>query len=192
MRGTCSESYLLKASGIPDQILPVPYATTHTQTMVPFAHLLWGSVWSGIAAAATSRAQAFIRHAVRQPNSQLPPGAEHFTRALVSLRSLRGLLLTALHTYERHMGDSRALVSLEFQSMIVATKVDASELAVAIVMHAMRACGLSGYRVDSEFSVERHLRDVLSSPIMINNARILSNLAGSSLLVPIPTSLSDG
>ena len=29
-------------------------------------------------------------------------------------------------------------------------------------MSAMRACGLSGYRNDGDFSVGRHLRDVLS------------------------------
>ena len=44
------------------------------------------------------------------------------------------------------------------------------------MMSAMRACGLSGYRNDGEFSVGRHLRDVLSAPIMINNDRILANL----------------
>ena len=31
-------------------------------------------------------------------------------------------------------------------------KVDASELAVATVMSAMRACGLSGYRQDGDFT----------------------------------------
>ena len=40
-------------------------------------------------------------------------------------------------------------------------------------MSAMRACGLSGYRSDGDFTLGRHLRDVLSSPIMINNDRIL-------------------
>ncbi len=59
---------------------------------------------------------------------------------------------------------------------------------VAIVMSALRARGLSGYRRDGDFSIGRHLRDVLSSPIMINNERILENLATSSLMTPIPTS----
>ena len=75
--------------------------------------------------------------------------------------------------------------------MITLTKVEASELAVSIVLSAMRTCGLSGYRCDSEFSIERHLRDVLSAPIMINNDRILTNLANSSLLAPIAASLGD-
>jgi acyl-CoA dehydrogenase len=35
------------------------------------------------------------------------------------------------------------------------------------------------------------LRDVLSSPLMINNERILSNIATSSLMSGVPTSLRD-
>ena len=75
--------------------------------------------------------------------------------------------------------------------MITLTKVEASELATATVMSAMRACGLAGYRSDGEFSLGRHLRDVLSSPIMINNDRILSNAGASSLMTAIPSSLQD-
>ena len=191
MRGTCSDGYTLLASGTPDQILPEPYETIHAHTMVPTAHLLWGSVWTGIAASATERAQAFIRQAVRQSGGQAPPGAPQFTRALATLRTLRGMLATALRTYTEVMGDPQALSSLGFQSMITLTKVEASELAVSVVLTAMRVCGLTGYRCDSEFSVERQLRDVLSSPIMINNDRILANLATPSLMTPIPESLHD-
>jgi acyl-CoA dehydrogenase len=57
-------------------------------------------------------------------------------------------------------------------------------------MSALRACGLSGYRNDGEFSVGRYLRDVLSSPIMINNDRILANAAAASLMGAVPGSLS--
>ena len=191
MRGTCSEGYTLKARGQAGQILPEPYEAIHAQTMVPFAHLLWGSVWTGIAASATARAQAFIRQAMRTSNGQLPPGAPQFTQALKTLRTLRGMLATSLRTYERYMNDPKALAAVEFQSVITLTKVEASELAVATVMSAMRACGLSGYRADGDFTLGRHLRDVLSSPIMINNDRILANLASSSLMTPIPTSMRD-
>ncbi len=106
-------------------------------------------------------------------------------------RTLRGMLASSLRAYQRSMDDPKALASLEFQTMITLTKVEASELAVSIVLSAMRACGLSGYRCDSEFSIERHLRDVLSAPIMINNDRILTNLGSSSLLTPIAASIGD-
>jgi acyl-CoA dehydrogenase len=69
--------------------------------------------------------------------------------------------------------------------------VDASELAVQTVMNAMRATGLSGYRNDTDVSVGRALRDVLSSPIMINNDRILSSLTTSTILSEIPSSIRD-
>ena len=190
MRGTCSEGYTLKASASAEQILPEPYEAIHTRTMVPFAHLLWGSVWTGIAASATARAQAFVRNAMRH-GGQLPPGAPQFTRALATLRTLRGMLATSLRRYEHCMNDPQALAALEFQTLITLTKVEASELAAQTVMSAMRACGLSGYRNDSEYSIGRHLRDVLSAPIMINNDRILANLATPVLMSPVAASLRD-
>ena len=73
--------------------------------------------------------------------------------------------------------------------MITLTKVQASELAVTVVLGALRACGLSGYRNDSEFSIGRLLRDVLSAPLMISNDRILSSLATTSLMTPLPASI---
>jgi acyl-CoA dehydrogenase len=190
MRGTCSEGYTLKANASAEQVLPEPYENIHMRTMVPSAHLFWGSVWTGIAAGATARAQAFVRNAMRH-GGQLPPGAPQFTRALATLRTLRGMLSTSLRKYEQCMNDPQALAGLEFQTLITLTKVEASELAAQTVMHAMRACGLSGYRNDSEYSIGRHLRDVLSSPIMINNDRILANLATPSLMSPMATSLRD-
>ena len=191
MRGTCSEGYTLKATGSPGQILPEPYDGIHARTMVPCAHLFWGSVWAGIAAGAAARAQAFVRHAARHAGGQAPPGAPQLTQVLSQLRTLRGVLANSLRAYESKMDDPKALGALDFQSQITLTKVEVSELAVATVLSALRVCGLSGYRCDSEFSIERQLRDVLSSPLMINNDRILASLAGTSLLAPIPTSLSD-
>jgi acyl-CoA dehydrogenase len=189
MRGTCSAGFTLRASGNSDQILPDPYEKIHAHTMVPVAHLTWAGVWTGIAAGAVERAQVFMRHSARQANGQLPPGAAHFTRAKSSLGTLQGLVASSLQRYEEALHDEQALASLDFQSMINLTKVEASELAVSIVMSALRACGLSGYRNDSEFAIGRYLRDVLSSPIMINNDRIVSNIAATALMSAIPPSL---
>jgi acyl-CoA dehydrogenase len=55
----------------------------------------------------------------------------------------------------------------------------------------MQACGLAGYRNDGEFSIGRHLRDILSSPIMISNDRILANISAANLLSSAPKSLID-
>jgi acyl-CoA dehydrogenase len=190
MRGTHSEGFTLRARAPAQQILPEPYEKIHPQTMVPHAHLLWGSVWAGIAAVATAKAQAFVRNALRGSGGQMPPGAAHFTQAASSLRTMRGVLSSALRTYQSVMSDEKALSALEFQSMITLTKVQASELAVQTVLAALRACGLAGYRNDSEFSIGRHLRDILSAPLMINNDRILANLAMTSVMTSLPTSIS--
>src|SRR5215471_16098512 len=191
MRGTCSAGFELKATAPAEQIFPEAYEKIHAQTMTPVAHLCWSSVWAGIAAASVDRAQRFIRKAARGAGGQMPPGAAHFTAAKMSLAKLRAIITANLDNYAAREHDQRALSSLDFQSSINLLKVEASELAVQTVMSAMRACGLSGYRNDGEFSVGRLLRDVLSSPLMINNERILSNIATSSLMSGVPASLRD-
>ena len=189
MRGTCSSGFKLRAAGAAEQILPEPYERIHPQSMVPVSHLAWSATWAGIAAGAVERARAFVRNAARHSGGTMPPGAAHFTKATASLRTLRGLIAASLRAYERIAGDAQALGALEFQAMMNLTKVEASELAVAIVMGAARVCGLAGYRNDSEFSIGRPLRDVLSSPIMISNDRILGNLAGTMLMAAVPAGI---
>jgi len=191
MRGTCSAGFTLRASGSSEQILPEPYETIHVRTMAPTAHLAWAGVWAGIAASAVERARSFIRQAARQAGGQPPPGAAHYTKAARSLRQLRDMIGATLRRFEASSSDEARLASLEFQTMINLTKVDASELAVAAVTSALRACGLSGYRNDTEFSIGRLLRDILSSPLMISNDRILANVANTSLLSAVPDSLHD-
>ena len=120
----------------------------------------------------------------------MPPGAAHLTRAGASMRTLRSVIGGAVQRFELAV-DPVALESVDFQTGMNLLKVQASELAVATVMSAMQACGLSGYRNDGEFSVGRHLRDVLSSPIMISNDRIIANVGTASLLSGAPASLRE-
>ncbi|WP_082884805.1 acyl-CoA dehydrogenase family protein [Bradyrhizobium stylosanthis] len=191
MRGTCSAGFKLNFRGAAEQIFPVPYEKIHAQTMTPVAHLCWSSVWAGIAAAAVDRAQLFIRKAARGAGGNLPPGATHYTAARMSLNKLRAVIAACLQSYEARERDLRAISSVDFQSSINLLKVEASELAVATVMHAMRTCGLSGYRNDTDVSIGRHLRDVLSAPIMINNDRILASMGTATLMSAVPESLCD-
>ena len=189
MRGTCSSGFTITANGLSEQVVPVPYEKVQAQTMMPIAHLTWSAVWSGLAAAAVDRARRFVRAAARNANGAPVPGAAHLTRAMMSLRTLRGSLASALQKFETIGAQDSELDSLEFQTSMNLLKVSASEMATATVMSAMQACGLAGYRNDGEFSLSRHLRDVLSSPIMINNDRILANSATASLLIDTPRSL---
>jgi acyl-CoA dehydrogenase len=185
MRGTCSAGFTLRAQGTVDQVVPAPYGQIHAQSMVPAAHILWSSAWAGVAASAVEKARKYLRKAVRG-GGEMPPSAPYFTRANASLRALRALITTTADRYEAIKDDPDALMAMDFQSEINLLKVDASELAVQAVMSALRCGGLSSYRNDSDVSIGRHLRDVLSSPIMINNDRILANVAASALLSEAP------
>jgi acyl-CoA dehydrogenase len=81
--------------------------------------------------------------------------------------------------------------AMDFQISMNLLKVNASELAIATVMSALQTSGLTGYRNDGEFSVARHVRDVLSTSIMINNDRILASSANTAMLAEIPALLRD-
>jgi acyl-CoA dehydrogenase len=190
MRGTCSVGFILRASGEPDQVLADPYDRIHAQTMMPFAHMFWSATWTGVAASAVSRARAFVRTAARSSGGKLPPAAAHLTRARVGLETLRGAVQSGIALFERHDTDRQSLSRLEVQTALNFLKVEASELALSVVMSAVRTCGLAGYRNDGEFTLGRHLRDILSSPIMINNDRILSNAETAVLISDIPEGLA--
>ncbi|MBF6571307.1 MAG: acyl-CoA/acyl-ACP dehydrogenase [Candidatus Binataceae bacterium] len=186
MRGTCSAGFTLRARGGIDQVLPEPYQRIHTHTMMPVAHLTWSAVWAGLAAGSVERARRFVRAAARGAGGQPPSGTAHLTRAAMSLRSLRALLASALQRFEDAADQAEKLESLDFQNAMNLLKVNASESAIATVMSAMQVCGLAGYRSAGEFSLARYIRDSLSSSIMINNDRILANVAPASFLIEVP------
>lgn len=190
MRGTCSAGFTLRAQGLADQILTVPYATIQSHTMLPVAHLTWSAVWSGIAGSAVDCARRFSRVAARRASGQLPPGAAHLTRATMLLQAMVGTIASKLHQFETIACDAERLEALDFQNAINLLKVSSSETAIQTVMTCLNACGLTGYRVDGEFSLSRCLRDVLSSPIMINNDRILANASPASMLTATPFSIT--
>jgi acyl-CoA dehydrogenase len=191
MRGTCSAGFTLRTRIATDQVFAEPYQQINARTVLPVAHLTWSGVWAGIAAGAVERARGFVRGAARGQAGQLPPGAAHLTRAAATLGALRGMIASALSRYEALAAGGEQLEALEFQSAMNLLKVNASEMAIATVMSALQASGLSGYRNDGASSVGRHLRDVLSSSIMINNDRILANVATATLLTETPVWLRD-
>ena len=145
-----------------------------------------GDVRSSEAPIRLEGARAFVRHASRSSGGRMPPGVAHLTRARVTLETLRGAVQSGLATFERSASEPGGLSAMNAQLALNFLKVEASELAASTVMSAMRACGLSGYRNDTEFSMGRYLRDILSAPIMINNDRILANSEAAVLMSEPP------
>jgi acyl-CoA dehydrogenase len=182
MRGTCSPGFRLAASGGIDQILPAPYADISAQTMLPVSHLLWSAVWLGIANDAVAKARRFVQAAGRrQPGVTPPPGAFRLAEAMTALQTMRATVGDALREYERLLPDPEALGSVSFALRMNTLKVAAASLVTDIVARALAICGIAGYRLDSEYSLGRHLRDAHSASLMIANDRILG--VNASLLL---------
>jgi acyl-CoA dehydrogenase len=189
MRGTCSGGFNFKGEGDCAQIIGVPFQQIQSNTMMPVAHLTWSAVWTGIAAAAVDRARRQIRASTRRSAGTPPPGLVSLSRAQMSLLSLQATVKYALRMFESIANSEKEYDSIDFQNSLNLLKVQASEMATAIVIGSLQACGLAGYRNDGEFSISRQLRDVMSAPVMINNERILVNTAPASMLTEVPDSL---
>ncbi len=56
-------------------------------------------------------------------------------------------------------------------------KILASQTVVDVTTGCLRLIGIEGYSTHGEFSVERHVRDALSAPLMVSNDRLLLNNA---------------
>ncbi|MBK3733391.1 acyl-CoA dehydrogenase [Azospirillum brasilense] len=177
MRGTRSVGYRLVAEAERAQILPLPYADISARTMLPVTHILWSSVWLGIATDAVARSAAFIRAEARKRPGTPPPGARRLAEATARLQAMRGMVRGALARFEEAADDPDRLTALGFAVAMNTLKTEAAEMVVRIVGQAMLVGGLSAYRNDSPHSLGRHLRDAHSAPLMINNDRILGNTA---------------
>lgn len=183
MRGTCSNGFHLAAHDVPlVQILPQPFAEIAAQSMLAFSHLLWSSVWFGIASHAVDRARAFVQGEARRRPGQLPPGALRLAEVTSALQAMRATLVAGLRRYEASQGNADELGSIGFAVMLNNLKITASGMAVDIVQRALSIVGIAGYKNGTPFSLGRALRDVMSAPLMIANDRILTNTANLLLV----------
>jgi acyl-CoA dehydrogenase len=83
--------------------------------------------------------------------------------------------------YEELMDNPEALTGIGFAIRMNNLKIASSQLVVEVVGQALLICGISGYRVDSKYSLTRHLRDAYGAALMINNDRIYG--ANASMLL---------
>ena len=174
-RGTCSSGFTLTASGDADQILPVPFDEILSQTMHPYSHIVWGSLWSGIAAAAVNQARAFVRAEGRKTPGEIPISATRLAEVDLLLQEMRQNVLGLTREYNELLiaGCSAAFTEFGFSIRTNNLKLSSSQHLVDIVSRAMLICGIAGYRNDSKFTIARHLRDAYGAALMVNNDRIL-------------------
>ena len=181
LRGTCSAGYLLETRVLADHVLGDGYDEISAQTMLPVSHVLWSALWLGIATDAVNRARAYVRDAARRKPGSVPAGATRVAEALANVQAMRAGVYDAARAFDAAAEDRDALSSMGFALRMNGLKVHSSTLVVQIVAQALAVCGIAGYKADTKYSVERHLRDAYSAGIQINNDRVLG--ASASMLL---------
>jgi acyl-CoA dehydrogenase len=176
-RGTCSLGFLLVSTGDAELVFEAPYSDISSHTMLPTSHLLWTSVWLGIATEATDRARRFVQAAARKTPGVTPPSALRLAELVAVLQQLTELVGGGLRRYGEIADDPDATSSMGFAVAMNTLKVTAALLVVEIVGKALLICGIAGYRQGSPFSMGRLLRDAYGAAVMVNNDRINANSA---------------
>ena len=178
-RGTCSSGFVLTCAGATAQILPAPFDDILSETMHPFAHIVWASLWSGIASSAVNHARTFVRGTARKNPSVPPMSALRLAEADNVLQTMRSGIEAVALEYRRMLEaqDREAFRSYGFAIRINNLKLASSQLVVDIVSRAMLICGIAAYRNDSNISLGRHLRDAYGAALMVNNDRIMTHNA---------------
>jgi acyl-CoA dehydrogenase len=176
-RGTCSLGFKLVAEGDEACILNDAYGDISSQSMLPVSHILWSSVWLGLATSAADRARQFVRAEARKKPGVTPPSALRLAELIAQLQRMEELVRGSARRYDQQRHDVDTLSSMGFAIAMNSLKVSASTLVVDIVNRAMLILGMAGYRQDSPQSLGRILRDAHGAAIMVNNDRINSNTA---------------
>ena len=174
MRGTGSDAFLLEADGHMDQVIPAPFGLIASQTMVPVSHLLWASVWCGIASDAVLRARRLLRSKMRAGASTMPDGAGQLVAAAERLQCAEARVRLALAEHETAQERNASLAETASISML---KSSVSEACLAVTEDALLVCGFAGYSNAGPFSLSRHLRDLHSARLMVHNDRIRHSTA---------------
>jgi acyl-CoA dehydrogenase len=173
-RGTCSLGFVLRAKGHVDQILPEPFADVLAQSMHPYSHLTWGSLWLGLATDAVSRARDAVRKKILDSPDAPPVSALRLAEVDEVLFGMRSGLYATMDEYQTMLdaGDPDAFSNFGFSIRVNNVKITCSELVVDIVGKSLQIVGISGYKNDSSKSLCRHLRDAYGAALMVNNDRI--------------------
>ncbi|WP_160395207.1 acyl-CoA dehydrogenase family protein [Paenibacillus sp. MMS18-CY102] len=185
MRGTCSPPFQIKGSFPIENIFNTQFKTVLSQTMVPVSHILWSSCWLGIATDAADTARKYVQSKARKSKPYLPD--TRLAEMNNSLQLLNSQLIHCLDTYKALLELPEEHRKSELTSTPVllkwnALKMNVSNDAAGIVHRAMQICGISSYQNNGQYTLAKHLRDIHSASLMINNERLMETNASLLLI----------
>jgi acyl-CoA dehydrogenase len=176
-RGTCSLGFVLTATGRATDVLPDPYGDISSHTMLPVSHILWSSLWLGVATAAADKARRFVQAAARKAPDGVATSSLRLAELHTELLAFHDLVHARRLDYARVDDDPGRTASIGFAISMNSLKVSASTHVVDVVQRALLICGMAGYSNAGPFTLGRNLRDAFGAQLMINNDRINANNA---------------
>jgi len=176
-RGTCSSGFVLDAHGNFDHVFATPYGDMSSQTMLPVSHILWSSLWLGMASEADARARRFVQGAARKTPGVVPPSALRLAELALTMQELHDLVHGARSRFRAADEDPDLGASIGYATSMNSLKVAASGLLIEAIQKALLICGMAGYANASPFTLGRLLRDAYGAQLMVNNDRINANNA---------------
>jgi acyl-CoA dehydrogenase len=185
MRGTCSPGFKLTSGAPAEQILPVPFGDISAESMVPYSHILWSSLWTGIAAGAHNKAATYVRGVARKNPGTTPPTAVALADLAVQVQTMRMHWQGLADEFDAIAAagtDEKDLTSIGWALKMNSLKTACSEGAPRVVHGALQIVGILGYKNDSPFAMGRAYRDSLSASLMISNDRIAAKSAALLLV----------
>ena len=188
MRGTVSPGFHIECEAPAEQVMAEPFGDIFSCSMVPYSHILWSSLWHGIAAGAYGKAAAYVRNLGRKDPGTVPAVARELAELSVELEAMRVHWQSAADDFDRAVAEGRdrqEYTSVGRALKMTSLKTACSDAAPRVVHGALQILGMLAYKNDSPYSLNREYRDALSASIMISNGRIAGK-AAALLLVHKP------
>jgi len=185
MRGILNRPYRLTARFGEAAVFRDPYPVIARATMTPAIHILWAALWSGLAAAALGKAQAFLAERAPKEAGAVEVFAAELSRLVDRHYVLNALIRDAVAAFDQ--GAAAGALGLVQTARAKRLKTQASGLATEVCLGALGLIGMSGYFEGGPYSLAAIVQDVLSAPVMISNQRlVMANAAVERFIEEAP------
>ncbi|MCA1441947.1 acyl-CoA/acyl-ACP dehydrogenase [Ensifer sp. IC4062] len=175
LRGTCSHNFMLRAH-LPDQsAIKASFGPISSEVMVPRSHLYWSAVWFGIALDAAKKTRDHLKAKARKDAQGTASAYRRYGSLIASMQSVWAEII-AVTDYLERLPTPPAFKELTRMTILVNNlKTTVSTKCVEIIDECIACSGMAGYVTGNPTNLERHLRDIQSSRIMVSNDRIDDN-----------------
>lgn len=184
MRGTCSPSATVIATGEEWQVMDTPFADIASETMVPTSHIFWSAWWMGLATDAVNKCRTLFRKKGKSNPASTPLGAHRMADLDAALQTMEAEVFELAREYTELIKnhDTQKLASMGYALRMNNLKLNSSRAVVNIVTEALASCGIQAYKNNGPYSLGRHLRDAHSSMVMVHNDRLQQTNASILLI----------